>query len=667
VDSRAGTTFGKYRIIRLLGKGTMGEVYEAYDTAKDRTVALKILTEDCSNDVRFRTRFQRESRAAATLQEPHIIPIHDSGEMDGNLFLDMRLVQGQTLYDLLRKGPLGPERAVAIIQQIAAAVDAAHAEGLIHRDIKPQNIIVTPTDFAYLLDFGTAEATGEIRLTMAGAQIGSFAYMAPERFSDQDATPAVDVYALACVLHESLTGEIPFPASSLEQVITAHIASSPPRPSVASPRVPAAFDDVIARGMAKQPDDRYGSAGALGRAALRALDAGDLSAAAPTMLPTSSGSPATYQTGPQPAAYQPPSAVGSQPPHQRSVGQDRRARRESIAEAAGVIVAAPVAVVAAPVVATARMFQRLARRRGERASGTPTLASNGSGDRVTSSVFVPPGVERGNMFLVQIFAHLAEQASQAETLAQQFDEDAQRRGFAELDPSVREGEQLGFELLLPGLLVDTPLQRMVWTGRPQSVQFGVSVPPDFPTRTVIGTVTISRDSVPIGHVKFKVSVCAAEAMPGAERNAARYDMHRYSRAFISYASADRDEVLKRTQMLARAHIEFFQDLLSLDPGQRWERELFREIDRCDVFYLFWSSAAKKSEWVLKEVDYAMARNGGDEQKPPEILPVVIEGPPPVEPPSELAHLHFNDRMIYFMQTTPAKGFPRLWRRPKGGR
>jgi serine/threonine protein kinase len=272
MKSLVGGTFGKYQIRQLLGKGGMGEVYEAYDTDKGRTVALKLLTDQYAQDETFRTRFLRESRAAAVLQEPHVIPIHDWGEIDNILYIDMRLVQGQTLHDLLKTRALEPQRAVDIIRQIAAALDAAHAQGLIHRDVKPQNIIVTPDDFAYLVDFGIAEAKGDTHLTMAGYQVGSFDYMAPERFGDEAATPAVDVYSLACVLYEALTGAKPFPVHSAEQVIGAHISSPPPRPSAVNPRIPASFDDVIARGMAKHPDDRYGSAGALGRAAKRTFD-----------------------------------------------------------------------------------------------------------------------------------------------------------------------------------------------------------------------------------------------------------------------------------------------------------------------------------------------------------------------------------------------------------
>jgi len=288
VDSRVGSQFGKYRLTTLLGKGGMGEVYEAYDTEKGRTVALKILADAHAQDERFRARFLRESHAAAILQEPHIVPVHDWGEIDGKLYIDMRLVQGKTLHELAQQGPLEPSRAVGIVQQIASALDAAHKEGFVHRDVKPQNIIVTPADFAYLVDFGIAEAEGDSRLTMEGTKIGSLAYMAPERFTDDQSTAATDTYSLACVLYEALTGDTPFPARSMEQIIAAHVSAPPPRVSAVNPRVPAALDEVIARGMAKEPDDRYGSASALGRAAHRALtgggpDTGAISTSAATM------------------------------------------------------------------------------------------------------------------------------------------------------------------------------------------------------------------------------------------------------------------------------------------------------------------------------------------------------------------------------------------------
>jgi serine/threonine kinase PknH len=288
VDNNPGVggRFGKYELTALLGRGGMGEVYEAVDTHKGRTVALKILRAEFAHDQQFRTRFLRESQAAAGLEEPHVVPIHDWGEIDGNLYIDMRLVRGQTLHDLINTGPLEPRRAVAIVEQIASALDAAHAQNLIHRDVKPQNIIVTPADFAYLLDFGIAQAQGDSRLTQTDMRIGSFSYMAPERFGDGPCSSAADTYSLACVLYEALTADAPFPTHSNEQLIAAHLSSPPPRPSTAHSGIPTSLDTVIARGMAKEPDDRYGSAGALGRAAQRALHTTDevIAASAETMM-----------------------------------------------------------------------------------------------------------------------------------------------------------------------------------------------------------------------------------------------------------------------------------------------------------------------------------------------------------------------------------------------
>lgn len=177
-------------------------------------------------------------------------------------------------------GPIEPVRAVNVCGQIAGALDAAHAQGVVHRDIKPENIVLAAGDFAYLLDFGIAEQTGDTRLTKTGMTVGSMAYIAPERLTGAATTASVDVYGLACVLFEALTGRRPFVAGAMAKVMTEHLYAPPPAPSAVNPRVPAGFDDVIARGMAKEPDDRFGSAGALARAAQRALsEAGPVAAA----------------------------------------------------------------------------------------------------------------------------------------------------------------------------------------------------------------------------------------------------------------------------------------------------------------------------------------------------------------------------------------------------
>jgi YVTN family beta-propeller protein len=266
--------FGQYRIEGLIGSGGMGEVYRAYDTRRDREVALKLLPAPLSDDAEYQRRFQRESYAVARLREPHVIPIHDYGEIDGRLFIDMRLVDGPNLGAVIeRGGPLTPERSVNLISQIADALDAAHADGLVHRDIKPSNVLVTPNDFVYVVDFGIAHAVGHTRskLTMTGATIGTLDYMAPERFESHPVDPRTDVYSLACVLFECLTAEKPFVGDDLPALMYAHLYTPPRRVSAVNPVVGTEFDEVVATGMAKNPADRYPNAGALAAAARAAL------------------------------------------------------------------------------------------------------------------------------------------------------------------------------------------------------------------------------------------------------------------------------------------------------------------------------------------------------------------------------------------------------------
>jgi hypothetical protein len=231
-------------------------------------------------------------------------------------------------------------------------------------------------------------------------------------------------------------------------------------------------------------------------------------------------------------------------------------------------------------------------------------------------------------------------------MAEEFDEHTVRRGSKNLNMIIERGSTLTFHLSIPGLDVDDPVQRLVWNGVPESVQFGLKAPSDEWVGDFIGTVRISYDQIPVGHIKFKLEVVNSKQL--AKENNLTGEACIYRKAFVSYASEDRIEVLKRVQMLARLRIEVFQDILKLDPGQRWERVLYLHIRKCDLFILFWSSSAKKSEWVIKEVRFALWLKKGDDLAPPEIIPVVIEGPPIVAPPKELAHLHFNDQFLYFI-------------------
>ena len=271
-----GTPFGRYRLIELLGRGGMGEVWRAHDTGTDRIVAIKVLPAHFSDNEEFQRRFRREAHAASRLNTPHVVPIHDYGEIDGRLYVNMRLVEGRDLETVLAEGPMEPARAVRIIEGVALALHAAHKVGLLHRDVKPSNILLDENDFAYLIDFGIARAADETRLTKSGYAAGTFQYIAPERLgtrAEEDAR--ADIYSLACVLYECLIGRPPFAGDTIAGLVAAHLNTPPPQPSATQPNVPAQFDEVIATGMAKAAKDRYASAGELARAAHQALSAPD--------------------------------------------------------------------------------------------------------------------------------------------------------------------------------------------------------------------------------------------------------------------------------------------------------------------------------------------------------------------------------------------------------
>ena len=267
-----GTPFGRYRLQQMIGRGGMGEVWRAFDTETDRVVAIKLLPTQFASDDEFLLRFRREARVAAGLQSPNVVPIHNFGEIDGKLYVDMQLIAGRDLQAVLEAGPLPPQRAVRIVEQVASALKAAHAAGLVHRDVKPSNVLLNDDDFAYLIDFGLARTSDDAGLTVTGHTVGTYAYMAPERYESGGAVDArTDVYSLACVLFQCLTGRRPFAGTGAQQML-AHVTTPPPRPSDVIPSLPRAFDAVIATGMAKDVAARYQTIDDLARAARAALD-----------------------------------------------------------------------------------------------------------------------------------------------------------------------------------------------------------------------------------------------------------------------------------------------------------------------------------------------------------------------------------------------------------
>ncbi|QEC46204.1 protein kinase [Baekduia soli] len=302
-----GSEFAGCRIEGVLGRGGMGVIYRATEVRLGRPVALKLIATEQASDPDVRERFEREARLTASIDHPNVVPVYAAGEEDGHLYLVMRYVPGTDLQALLRReGRLAPDRAAGIVAQIADALDAAHQTGLVHRDVKPANVLIAAANppatssaangadgwrgHVYLSDFGiTRVQSADTRITDSGGWIGTVDFMAPEHLRGEPTDARSDVYALGCVLHSALTGTPPFRRETVPATITAHLHEAPPRPSE-TPGVPEAFDSVIARALAKEPAGRYPSAGDLGRAA-RAAATGAVASTARGSVATGAATP----------------------------------------------------------------------------------------------------------------------------------------------------------------------------------------------------------------------------------------------------------------------------------------------------------------------------------------------------------------------------------------
>ena len=323
----SGEEFGPYRLLARLGAGGMGEVWRARDTRTDREVAIKRLRPAFAGDPSFVAGFRREAALAAKLNHPAIVPIHSYGEIDDQLYIEMPLLAGSDLTTLIaRDGPLDPARAVDVVAQVAEALDTAHAAGLVHRDVKPSNVMVQARrrgDFVHLIDFGIARHADTTATHTGPGLVGTLTYMAPERFEGGPGDSRSDVYALAGVLFYALTGQKPFVAPpntepDLLYYLNSHLHRPPPRPSdhasAAARADLARLDPVVARGMAKRPTERYASAGELAAAAHSALDtsAGNGSDSSPTVrTPHGFAAPSARPARTPPPA---PRVVSAEPP-----------------------------------------------------------------------------------------------------------------------------------------------------------------------------------------------------------------------------------------------------------------------------------------------------------------------------------------------------------------
>jgi len=272
----AGADFVGYRIEEEIGRGGMGVVYRAYDLRLKRLVALKLIAPEFALDQRFHERFARETELAMSLEHPNVVPIYDAGDVDGRLYLAMRLVPGSDLRKLLQtERALEPARALTICRQVASALDAAHAKGLVHRDVKPSNVLLDEDEHVYLADFGLTRRLDEPRALLTdGRSIGTPAYFAPEQIEGTAVDGRADLYALGCMLFECLTGSPPFARGSRLETAWAHLEEEPPRASKRRAGLPQAVDAVVTRALAKEPEERFATCGALVAAAGQALGLG---------------------------------------------------------------------------------------------------------------------------------------------------------------------------------------------------------------------------------------------------------------------------------------------------------------------------------------------------------------------------------------------------------
>lgn len=251
----------RYEVLELIGRGNFSRIYRAHDQTLDRTVAVKFLREEYSLDENLVTRFYREARSVASLSSPYIVMVYDYGEQDTTYYIIMEYVEGRNLKELLRREPMPPRRSIIIASQVLMALATAHAEGIIHRDVKPQNILIRARDgLAKLADFGVAHVPDNFNLTTSGATVGTFEYMSPEQASGGKIGPASDLYSVGVVLYEMLTGQVPFRGENQMQVALQHLHDQPPNFASLGVNVSPALERVVRRALAKDPAQRFQSA-----------------------------------------------------------------------------------------------------------------------------------------------------------------------------------------------------------------------------------------------------------------------------------------------------------------------------------------------------------------------------------------------------------------------
>lgn len=702
-----GTEFGGYRVERLLGTGGFHRVYLAEDLrpALRRKVALKVLNPVLSADEKHRERFQRESLLAVELDDhPNIVGILDAGEHDGQLFIAQRYIDGHDLsMEIETKGPLSPERAAEVMEDIGAALDYAHEAGLVHRDVKPRNILIRERDQrCFLADFGLIKPMASSDpLTVVGEFEGTFAYAAPEQLEGKAVDGRADLYALGCVLFESLTGTPPF-SGGIHSMITSHLTKSPPRAAETRLDVPAAIDDVVLRALAKNPADRY-QTGAEFAAALHSV----LPSSDPLLQPAGQppAAPGIVSLDPSPSAAGPPRPAlpiigrdgGTKPPVTTTdTGNVPYEEMASAVEEARAMASHPSPVAPPGVMADAAPDIKVPCERGHSNDATARFCATcgvplgfqtqllalseetgrlcpdghfnpmGGGPLcvvcgrsiaapvldhdVQFTVYRPRAVRPQTWEQLLVFVHRSEFAEGEpdpveevrRQAAQVLGSDASRFRSSSQDAGLAlpRGDELVLVPEVEGFEFNPPQRAFRWLREVHREEFEfITGLPD--GTTAHGRLCVYLGAVLVGEVALSVPVSASTNVSHLGRPHAIEQARRYRRIFASYSHEDADVVDQVRTYATLTGDEFMQDVTHLRAGQDWNEALRNLIRQADLFQLFWSRNSMRSPEVRKEYEYALSL-----RRPEFIRPVYWQDPFPEEPtedlpPGELRAIQFS--------------------------
>lgn len=595
----------RFEPLRMLGVGGFAEVYLCRSVADDQHVVVKALARKPSRQ--WPRDVFHECKLLGAVHDGGVPHVREFGFVDEDTefgpYCVLDYFDGVSLHQYIEScGPLTWMNLRPILLRVLDALEATHAAGVLHCDVKPGNILMRCDSQGWqtqLIDFGIGvrDADQASGTHSEERRPGTVGFAAPEQLGcvfTSAITSAVDVYALGQTAIYALTGK---PPGKCQEGQLARVAGP--------------LSEVLLHCVEHDPRQRP-RVDQL-RRYLQQLD---------TQHEQSQREDQTTRLPAEIAPLEPATGFGT-------------------------VVIAAESKVGVPHTGSTSWQEPSTGVALEHDSTVSTDPAPASSTELDCSVFAPPSLVQGDAALVQVFAHLPQHAAEVARMASSFDATAQRLGFRGLESPVGIGSRVNFTLCAPGVIIDDPVQSLVWRGRPESVQFGVTVPSDLSPRVVIASIQVTCDGAPLGCLKFRLQVLTPRENPPTVFYSGDTRLRRYRSAFVSYSSHDRSEVLKRVQMLRNIKIDVFQDVLDLKPGDAWEQELYRRIEQSDLFLLFWSSAAKESPWVAREIRHALDRRArsGDW---PEIVPIVLEGPPIPAPPAELEHLHFNDEVLHHL-------------------